>query len=153
MIFEETWHTGVTSQEVDKNIIKSGSSLLSWYYAEEYSYLGGFANNWAAKTWQIGPICTIIPVKWMLVLLKCNGLKKSIFLVPYLQVHSKWLASGTFVRINGHLGQTLSISQPLFWALHFNNVSAEALFFVTIWFNWPTLIDVINSLSLSNPFH
>ena len=102
MIFEETWHTGVTSQEVDKNIIKSASSLLSWYYAEDYSYLGGFANNWAAKTWQIGPICTIIPVKWMLVLLKCSGLIKKVYFwsLMYRSIQNDWqaeLLSGTFV--------------------------------------------------------
>ena len=26
LVFEETWYTGVTSQEVDKSVIKSGSS-------------------------------------------------------------------------------------------------------------------------------
>ena len=147
MIFEETWHTGVTSQEVDKNIIKSASSLLSWYYAEDYSYLGGFANNWAAKTWQIGPICTIIPVKWMLVLLKCNRLIKKYIFGPLFTGPFKMTGKQNFCP------ELLSISRPLFWALHFTDVSAEAFFFAAIWFNWPTLIDVINSLSLSNPFH
>ena len=39
------------------------------------------------------------------------------FLVSYLCVESKWLANWKFVKTNGHLGQTMCIDRPLFWAL------------------------------------